>query len=73
MDEEEFEKLKKAAMAKLGKVEPLRCAFCGKDPNEVKDMFAGPGVLICDECVELANDVFKERRSEERKKGRGID
>ncbi|RYZ85438.1 MAG: ATP-dependent Clp protease ATP-binding subunit ClpX, partial [Proteobacteria bacterium] len=33
----------------------LRCSFCGKSQNEVKKLIAGPGVYICDECIELCN------------------
>lgn len=36
------------------------CSFCGKSSNEVKKLIAGPGVYICNECVELAEDVIKE-------------
>ncbi|MCJ8277486.1 MAG: hypothetical protein HRT44_00645, partial [Bdellovibrionales bacterium] len=31
----------------------LRCSFCGKSQNEVKKLIAGPGVYICDECIDL--------------------
>ncbi len=36
----------------------IRCSFCGKDSNEVERMIAGPGVYICNECIELCNDVL---------------
>ena len=35
----------------------LRCSFCGKSQNEVKKLIAGPGVYICDECIELCNEM----------------
>lgn len=38
----------------------LRCSFCGKSQNEVKKLIAGPTVYICDECVELCNDIIAE-------------
>jgi ATP-dependent Clp protease ATP-binding subunit ClpX len=36
----------------------LRCSFCGKDQHSVKKLVAGPGVYICDECVELCNQII---------------
>ena len=38
----------------------LRCTFCGKSQKEVKKLIAGPGVYICDECIELCNDIIFE-------------
>ena len=38
----------------------LSCSFCRKDEDEVKRLIAGPGVYICDECVELCNEIFDE-------------
>jgi len=38
----------------------LYCSFCGKSQNEVKKLIAGPSVYVCDECVELCNDIIKE-------------
>ena len=38
----------------------LYCSFCGKSQHEVKKLIAGPTVFICDECVELCNDIIKE-------------
>ena len=38
----------------------LFCSFCGKSQHEVKKLIAGPTVFICDECVELCNDIIKE-------------
>ncbi len=50
------------------KAESLRCSFCGKGQEEVKKLIAGPGVYICDECVELCNDIMMEEWNEERKR-----
>jgi ATP-dependent Clp protease ATP-binding subunit ClpX len=38
----------------------LYCSFCGKSQNEVRKLIAGPSVFICDECVELCNDIIRE-------------
>ena len=38
----------------------LSCSFCGKSQREVKKMIAGPTVYICDECIELCNDIIAE-------------
>src|SRR3990167_8020500 len=38
----------------------LHCSFCGKDKHEVKKLIAGPSVFICDECVDLCNDIIRE-------------
>jgi ATP-dependent Clp protease ATP-binding subunit ClpX len=38
----------------------LLCSFCGKNQSEVKKLIAGPGVYICDECIELCNDIIAE-------------
>jgi len=45
--------------------EPLRCSFCTKSQNEVRKLVAGPKVYICDECIELCNDILAEEREEE--------
>ena len=37
-----------------------RCFFCGKSQEEVKKLIAGPAVYICDECIELCNDIIAE-------------
>ena len=46
----------------------LQCSFCGKSQNEVKKLIAGPTVFICDECVELCNDIIAEEWEEDRGK-----
>lgn len=43
----------------------LRCSFCGKGQKEVKKLIAGPGVYICDECIDLCNDIIDEERDRE--------
>ena len=42
----------------------LKCSFCGKSQKQVKKLIAGPGVYICDECVELCNEIIEERLAE---------
>jgi ATP-dependent Clp protease ATP-binding subunit ClpX len=44
--------------------ELLKCSFCGKSQKQVQQLIAGPGVYICDECVELCNEIIDERQSE---------
>ena len=41
-----------------GDAEVLRCSFCNKDQNDVRKLIAGPTVFICDECVEVCNDII---------------
>lgn len=43
----------------------LSCSFCGKSQKEVKKLIAGPGVYICDECIDLCNDIIAEERERE--------
>ncbi len=43
----------------------LRCSFCGKGQKEVKKLIAGPGVYICDECIDLCNDIISEEKEKE--------
>lgn len=43
----------------------LRCSFCGKGQKEVKKLIAGPGVYICDECIDLCNDIIDEEKDRE--------
>ena len=38
----------------------LYCSFCGKSQSEVRKLIAGPSVYVCDECVDLCNDIIKE-------------
>lgn len=43
----------------------LVCSFCGKSDREAKKLIAGPAVFICDECVELCNDILAEELKKE--------
>ena len=38
----------------------LYCSFCGKSQHEVRKLIAGPSVFICDECIDMCNDIIKE-------------
>ena len=49
----------------------LYCSFCGKSQHEVKKLIAGPTVFICDECVELCNDIIQEENKESKTKSSG--
>ncbi len=40
--------------------ELLKCSFCGKSQKQVKKLIAGAGVYICDECIELWNEIIEE-------------
>lgn len=52
-------------MARTGESgELLKCSFCGKSQKQVQQLIAGPGVYICDECVELCNEIIDERQTE---------
>ena len=52
-------------MAKFGESSDLvKCSFCGKSQKQVKKLIAGPGVYICDECIDLCNDIIEEELSE---------
>ncbi len=50
-------------MAKYEGSELLKCSFCGKSQKQVKKLIAGPGVYICDECIELCNEIIEEELS----------
>jgi ATP-dependent Clp protease ATP-binding subunit ClpX len=45
--------------------EQLKCSFCGKSQRHVRKLIAGPGVYICDECIELCTDIVEDELSEE--------
>jgi ATP-dependent Clp protease ATP-binding subunit ClpX len=49
-------------MKKNGDSEILRCSFCNKDQNDVRKLIAGPTVFICDECVDVCNDIIADDR-----------
>jgi hypothetical protein len=48
----------------------LRCSFCGKSQNDVRKLIAGPGVYICDACIELCNDILAEERAQLEEEGK---
>ena len=53
-------------MFKFGDEEgQLKCSFCGKSQDQVRKLVAGPGVYICDECIELCNEIIEEELSDE--------
>src|SRR5210317_375840 len=47
----------------------LYCSFCGKSQHEVRKLIAGPSVFVCDECVELCNDIIREEMQEKSSTG----
>jgi len=47
----------------------LYCSFCGKSQDEVKKLIAGPSVFVCDECVDLCNDIIREEKSDDLEAG----
>ena len=52
-------------MARIGDgADLLKCSFCGKSQKQVKKLIAGPGVYICDECIELCNEIIEEELHE---------
>ena len=52
-------------MAKFGEGDALlKCSFCGKSQKQVKKLIAGPGVYICDECIDLCNEIIEEELTE---------
>src|SRR3979490_1753444 len=48
----------------------LYCSFCGKSQHEVRKLIAGPSVFVCDECVELCNDIIREELEDRADKAR---
>lgn len=51
-------------MAKLDDKKQLKCSFCGKNQDQVKRLIAGPGVYICDECIELCSEIIADETEE---------
>ena len=52
-------------MARIGESgDLLKCSFCGKSQKQVKKLIAGPGVYICDECIDLCNEIIEEELGE---------
>ncbi len=54
-----------AVRKKSGDREKLHCSFCGKEQDSVRRLVAGPGVYICDECIELCNEIIAEEGDQE--------
>jgi ATP-dependent Clp protease ATP-binding subunit ClpX len=58
--------MRKSGMSdKIGGEKLLYCSFCGKSQHEVRKLIAGPSVFICDECIELCNDIIREETQTE--------
>ena len=51
-------------MAKYDEKKQLKCSFCGKNQEQVKRLIAGPGVYICDECIELCSEIIADEFEE---------
>ena len=61
-------------MTKLGESgDLLKCSFCGKSQKQVRNLIAGPGVYICDECIELCDEIIEEELGEVAKTVEDID
>ncbi|GGK66498.1 ATP-dependent Clp protease ATP-binding subunit ClpX [Ornithinimicrobium pekingense] len=59
-------------MARMGESSDLlKCSFCGKSQKQVKKLIAGPGVYICDECIDLCNEIIEEELAESSDLGLG--
>lgn len=52
------------AVARIETADLLKCSFCGKSQKQVKKLIAGPNVYICDECIELCNEIIEEELAE---------
>src|SRR5690554_2995209 len=52
-------------MAKFEDKKQLKCSFCGKNQDQVRRLIAGPGVYICDECIELCQEIIDEEFEDE--------
>ena len=53
-------------MSRYDEKKQLKCSFCGKTQEQVKRLVAGPGVYICDECIELCSEIIEEEFEEAR-------
>jgi len=51
-------------VARIDNADLLKCSFCGKSQKQVKKLIAGPGVYICDECIDLCNEIIEEEPGE---------
>ena len=61
------------ARVEENKDKPVRCSFCGKLQSEVGTLIAGPGVYICDECIDICQSIINEEPDAKRKKGNEAD
>src|SRR5262245_36528697 len=55
----------RASVFRIGQVDDMNCSFCNKGQEEVRKLIAGPKVYICDECIELCNDIIAEEWDDE--------
>jgi ClpX C4-type zinc finger len=69
VDDHETPKSKQPKSKKSERANQLKCSFCGKPQNTVKKLIAGPGVYICDECVDLCNEILDDELFE----GKGVE
>jgi ATP-dependent protease Clp ATPase subunit len=51
-------------MPKFGPKDALACSFCGKSQHQVVKLIAGPGVFICDQCIDLCNEIIAQEAGE---------
>ena len=51
-------------MMKIEPGELLKCSFCGKTQRQARKLIAGPGVYICDQCIDLCNDIIEQEVGE---------
>jgi len=56
-------------VGRRGKNEILRCSFCGKSQEQVKNLIAGPSFYICNECVEICDEIIADHRDYEQRHG----
>jgi ATP-dependent Clp protease ATP-binding subunit ClpX len=56
-------------VARIGDADLLKCSFCGKTQKQVKKLIAGPGVYICDECIDLCHEIIEEEFTEAAEQG----
>src|SRR5512139_3019576 len=61
-----------STVARIDNADLLKCSFCGKSQKQVKKLIAGPGVYICDECIDLCNEIIEEEPGEAQAPGRGV-
>ena len=58
LDRKQWEQLRRSGL--------LKCSFCSRYERDVGKLICGPGVAICDECIELCNEIIEEERSQGR-------